>query len=100
MPECGKRAHPAGLAGWAFLFGVDPVDKEPSKKKSRAAYRDELLMRAYEKVSDKLNGTDSGKAIDDLVKLLKADKDLGTDEGDAGEIGLRWEKGKNEGIDE
>lgn len=70
---------------------------EPNKKKSRAAYRDELVRKAYRVVSKQLDGDPPGKAIDDLVKLLKAEKDLGTDEGDAGEIGPRWEMTKNEG---
>ena len=78
----------------------DLVTTEPNKTKSRAAYRDELLKKAYEMVAEQLNSKTPGKAIDDLVKLLKADKDLGTDEVDPGEIGLRWEKGKHEGKDE
>jgi len=56
-------------------------------------------MKAYQMVGDQLTNK-SPKAIDDLVKLLKADEDLGTDETDAREIGLRWETTKNEGTDE
>jgi len=71
------------------------VTTESNTKKSRAEYRDELVMKAYQMVGDQLTSK-SPKAIDDLVKLLKADKDLGADEGDAGEIGLKWEKSENE----
>ncbi len=69
---------------------------ESNKKKSRAAHRDALVRKAYRVVSQQLDSKEPNKAIDDLVKLLKADKDLGADEADAGEIGLRWEKGKHE----
>jgi len=83
------------------LFGGGTlVATESNKKKSRAAYRDALVLKAYRTVSKQLSGKEPNKAIDDLVKLLKADKDLGTDEVDPGEIGLRWEKGKHEGKDE
>ena len=69
---------------------------ESNTKKSRAEYRDWLVMKAYRTVSKQLSSKTPGKAIDDLVKLLKADKDLGTDEVGTGEIGLRWEKSKHE----
>ena len=82
------------------MEGGTLVTTEPNKKKSRAAYRDELVRKAYRVISKQLNSDTPGKGIDDLVKLLKADKDLGTDEVDAGEIGLRWEKSKHEGKDE
>lgn len=72
---------------------------ESNNKKSRAAYRDELVLKAYQMVGDQLTSK-SPKAIDDLVKLLKADKDLGTDETDAGDIGPRWEMTENEGANE
>ena len=67
--------------------------------KTRAAYREEVLLKAYQMVGDQLTQK-APKAIDDLVKLLKADKDLCTDEGDAGEIGPRWEMTENEGKSE
>lgn len=78
-------------AGGPFCLG-DPVSKKPSAKKSRAEYRDELVRKAYERVSTRLEGLDPevSKAIDDLVKLLKADKDLGMDETTTGEIELQW----------
>lgn len=73
---------------------------ESSRKKSRAAQRDALVRKAYRIISKQLDGKEPNKAIDDLVKLLKADKDLGTDEVGTGEIGLRWEKSKHERKDE
>lgn len=54
------------------------------------------MRKAYRIISKQLDGKEPNKAIDDLVKLLKADKDLGTDEVGTGEIGLRWEKSKHE----
>ena len=78
------------------------MEKEPNKKQSKAAYRDELVKKAYEKVGKKLDGTDgdASKAIDDLVKLLKADKDLGVDETNTKDIELQWVPSENEEKDE
>jgi hypothetical protein len=72
------------------------VTTESNTKKSRAAQRDALVRKAYRVISKQLEADPPNKAIDDLVKLLKADKDLGTDEVGTGEIGLRWEKSKHE----
>jgi hypothetical protein len=58
--------------------------------KSRKTYRDELIKKAYEKVGQGLDANPHGKAIDDLVKLLKADKDLGEDEPHGREVDLEW----------
>ena len=51
-----------------------------------------LVKKAYEKIAAKLNeGKEDSKAIDDLVKLVKLEKDLGGGE-KAGvrEIRVRW----------
>ena len=76
-----------------------PVEEPKKTRKSRKAYRDEIVKKAYDKVSKKLESTDDSKAIDDLVKLLKADKDLGEDEANGGEIDIRWVPGKDDGKD-
>ncbi len=79
------------------MFGKGAlVTTESNKRKSRAAYRDALVLKAYRTISKQLSSKTPDKAIDDLVKLLKADKGLCADETDAGEIGPRWEMTKNE----
>lgn len=59
-----------------------------------------LMEQAYEKVAEKLGTPESSKAIDDLVKLLKAQKDLGGEEKDVKEIKVRWEQNGDESSSE
>ena len=49
------------------------------------------MRKAYEKVDQNLEKGDS-KAIDDLVKLVKLEKDLGGEQKDVKEIKVRWEQ--------
>jgi hypothetical protein len=80
------------MGGRAFFFGGDV--------KTRKQYRDELMKKAYEKVGHGLDADPPGKAIDDLVKLLKADKDLADDEANGKEVDLEWNPSKSEPRDE
>ena len=73
--------------------------KQPERNKEPAT-RQALVERAYKKVSEKLNSKDeSSKGIDDLVKLLKAEKDLGG-ENDAAEINVTWDTSEGESSSE
>jgi hypothetical protein len=65
--------------------------KKPAVEKKPRVNRQTLVKKAYEKVGAKLDEKgDAGKAIDDLVKLLKLEKELGEEEKDVREIRVRW----------
>ena len=82
-----------------FLWGtLVSKEKKPNPRKRR---REEIVQKAYEKVSARLEkDAEASKAIDDLVKLLKADKDLGDEQSDVREIDIRWEKSEKESSNE
>ena len=65
--------------------------KKPKVDKKPTVNRKALMKKAYQKVSKKLEKDTSGKAIDELVKLMKLEKDLGgEEEQDIREIRVRW----------
>jgi hypothetical protein len=80
------------LGGRAFFFGGDV--------KTRKQYRDELMKKAYQKVGERMDTDECSKAIDELVKLLKADKDLADDEAGGKEVVLEWNPSKSKPRDE
>lgn len=57
--------------------------------------RQKLMEQAYRALSTRLQ-RDNGKAIDDLVKLLKLEKDLGGEGEDVKEVKVRWESSESE----
>ena len=60
-----------------------------------------LVKKAYRKVAAKLDEKDvDSKAIDDLVKLVKLEKDLGGEEKNVKEIKVRWEQSEDESSSE
>ena len=60
-----------------------------------------LVRKAYRKVNEQLDDkTRSSKAIDDLVKLLKAQKDLGGEKKPVKEVKVRWETSEDESSSE
>src|SRR5713226_5616465 len=68
--------------------------KEPVTRRS-------LVEKAYRKVDQELESKEqSDKGIDDLVKLLKVEKDLGGEESDVKEIKVRWEPNEDESSSE
>jgi hypothetical protein len=68
----------------------EPKSKtEPQKRVNRRS----LMKKAYERVQAKLDGDESSKAIDDLVKLMKLEKDISIQQADVKEIKVRWEHG-------
>ena len=70
--------------------------KTPPEKPRKMSAKS-LVKKAYEKVQEKLeNEEQSSKAIDDLVKLMKLEKDLGGDEKGVKEIRVRWEQSEVE----
>ncbi len=86
-----------------FFYGDDMgVVEKQGKGKPEEVTRQSLVKKAYRKVSKKLDSEkESSEAIDDLVKLLKADKDAGgEDESDVKEIKVRWESSKGESSSE
>jgi hypothetical protein len=81
-------AHPGG-SGVGFLF---MAKKPATSKKPPTVDRKSLVKKAYEIVDAKLGKDKTGKAIDELVKLMKLEKDLGegAQEKDVQEIRVRW----------
>jgi len=71
------------------------------KQSKGAVTRRSLVEKAYRKVGEKLESADqSEEGIDDLVKLLKAEKDLGGQENDVREIKVRWEPSEDKSSSE
>lgn len=76
-----------------------PQQEQPDGAKN--LNRRSLVKKAYQKVSAKLDDEkQSSKAIDDLVKLLKLEKDLGEDTEGVKEIKVRWEQNEDESSSE
>ncbi len=60
-----------------------------------------LMKKAYERVNRKLNDdSQSSKGIDDLVKLLKLEKDLGDEGEEIKEVKVRWQPSEDESSSE
>lgn len=76
-PEASATVAEEGTAAGA------PADRSTRKT---------LVKEAYEQVGRKLAGAkDPTKAIDDLVKLAKIEKDMGEEQGQGvGEVTVRW----------
>ena len=51
-----------------------------------------ILQKAYRKVDEKLSKSGSSKPIDDLVKLMKLERELGPEKQATKEIKVRWEE--------
>ncbi len=82
-PEAGAAAAVAETAA-----GTEAADGAPVKRSTRKT----LVKEAYQQVGRKLaDAKDPTKAIDDLVKLAKIEKDMGEEEGQGvGEVRVRW----------
>ena len=82
-PEAGATAPVEKTAA-----GTEAADAAPVKRSTRKT----LVKEAYQQVGRKLaDAKDPTKAIDDLVKLAKIEKDMGEEEGQGvGEVRVRW----------
>lgn len=108
--EAGKTEAPDGESG-ASEGGAGrrrraskPRTSTPRSAKHKAAAPEKgerltgraVMRKAYKNVSEKLNTqNDSSNAIDDLVKLMKIEKDWGGDTKGVKEIKVRWEQEKD-----
>ena len=108
--EAQKTGEPGGKAA-APKAGADRrprASKPRSGKQKRAALKKPepltgraVMRKAYKNLSAKLEKErGSSKAIDDLVKLVKLEKDLGGDTKGAKEIKVRWEQEKDKSSSE
>ena len=89
-------SKPAGKRGQATeKTPADPNKKEKQKKLNAH----QLVDKAFQNVQEKLNEGDT-KAIDDLVKLVKLEKDLGGEDQDVKEIRVRWETSEDKSSSE
>ena len=82
---------------------LDPAssEKAPDAPAPKKLSRKALVRKAYERVEARLEkGKETSKAIDDLVKLVKLEKDLGGKEKPVKEVKVRWEEGKDESSSE
>ncbi len=59
-------------------------------RKSRIELLDALVRKAYEHVSRRLDGTSDTKAVDDLVKLVKLEKDMPAEPTDSEAFAIQW----------
>ncbi len=74
---------------------------EPPADENEKADPQTLMEKAYQRVGEKLEDTaQSSKAIDDLVKLMKLEKDLGGGENEVKEVKVRWEPSEDESSSE
>ena len=75
--------------------------KGTGRPKGEALTGRAVMRKAYKNVSNKLNTqNDSSNAIDDLVKLIKMEKDWGDDTKGVKEIKVRWEQEKGKSSSE
>ena len=80
---------------------ADVKDAEDAPKLPGKVDPQSLMKKAYEKVSEKLEKNElSSKAIDDLVKLMKLEKDLGGEGDEVKEVKVRWEPSEDESSNE
>ena len=82
-PELEKESVPKA-------YPQEGARRNTSKKKKKVSPH-ALVEKAYQKVDERLEQGESSKAIDDLVKLMKLEKDLGGEQQDVKEIKVRWE---------
>ena len=78
------RIEPIPRGGVGFFYG------ESMPEKGKNTNPKALVKKAYKKVDEKLDAGDE-KAIDDLVKLVKLEKEMGGEEKSVEEIRARWE---------
>ncbi|HYM09904.1 MAG TPA: hypothetical protein VEU62_04195 [Bryobacterales bacterium] len=95
--EAGQQAAQPGprlspLSEPKTRGGAAPgLEAKPKKVTPQA-----LVKIAYEEVGKKLGDPKrASKGIDDLVKLMKLEKDLGGERQDVKEIKVRWEKSED-----
>lgn len=75
--------------------------KPPAADPPEELDRETLMKKAYRRVAQKLEDPEAnGKAIDDLVKLVKLEKDLGEEQDAVKEIKVRWEPSEDESSSE
>lgn len=75
--------------------------KGPTRKKGEPLTGRAVMRKAYKNLSEKFDKPeDASKAIDDLVKLVKLEKDWGGDKKGAKEIKVRWEQGEDKSSSE
>jgi len=87
----GKQKEPEKQA-------VEPVGK--SKTPTGRVTRRGLVKKAYQRLQERLEAG-NGKAIDDLVKLVKLEQDLSSGEAETvKEIKVRWESSEEESSNE
>jgi len=81
-----------------------PAAKRPkgpgSRPRGKKVSPEALVKKAYAQVGKRLESENNGKVIDDLVKLMKLEKDLGGEQADVSEIKVRWESGEDESSSE
>jgi len=88
-----KQAAGAPAVVEETAAGTEAAEAAPVKDgPKRGATRKTLVKEAYRQVGRKLaDAKDPTKAIDDLVKLAKIEKDMDEEEGQGvGEVRVRW----------
>ena len=104
--------RPIPLGGMGFFYGeIMARERKPAGDKAKkgskpsgstptTADAKSLVKKAYQKVARKLDQDGNGKVIDDLVKLVKLEKDLGSEQESVKEIKVRWEQNGDESSNE
>lgn len=101
MASVEKRGGRKAGEAKAKRVGKGKAGHQGQDDKPRRMTREALVKKAYEKVEEKLaNPKESSKAIDDLVKLMKLEKDLGGEQKDVKEIKVRWEPSEDKSSSE
>jgi len=91
---------PRGTKGRVKKNKKEEASPKPKGEGRKKVDSKTLVKKAYAMLDDKLESGESSKAIDDLVKLIKLEKDLGGKEKDVKEIKVRWESSEAESSSE
>lgn len=84
-----------GLVFWGERVSAKKSNK-PAERKQQKYNRRTVVSKVYEKLWSKLDSTDNGstEVIDDLVKLVKVEKDLTVEKKSGKKPRVKWENEK------